>query len=279
VIRYCLSSRIDPQGHATRIEYFDFDPAQVNTVVKRIVDPDDHALTFTYANLDLGGGYFKTNFIGQVTDWAGRTVKLGYDVNSLTLTQIVDAVNITNKLTYSFGTAWIQSLVTPYGATTFDHYQIRANHAETRYVTITGPNGAHQRYWYESADSTVPDPLDPLGDGNVVPSGTPFGDSFVLWVWDRNSYHWDARNYDALSTNFRNDPANNPPTSTDRLLGRGRHWMGTYDSFYGTVDTHTLGAERDTSPDGLVEGQLTWYNYEGKIDQDYQGTQILPAVM
>ncbi len=179
VIRYCLSSRIDPQGHATRIEYFDFDPAQVNTVVKRIVDPDNHALTFTYANLDLGGGYFKTNFIGQVSDWAGRAVKLGYDVNSLTLTQIVDAANITNKLTYSFDTAWIQSLVTPYGTTTFDHYSNRANYAETRYVTITEPNGAHQRYWYESADSTVPDPLDPLGNGNVVPSGTPFGDSFV----------------------------------------------------------------------------------------------------
>src|SRR5207249_4258799 len=37
------------------------------------------------------------------------------------------------------------------------------------------------------------------------------------------------------------------------------------------------GVALGPSPDGLVEGQLTWYNYEGKTDQDYQGTQILPS--
>ena len=275
VSRYCLSAKVDPQGHQSRIEYLAYDPEQGKTFVSRIVDPDEHALNFSYLAIDMGD-WIKTDLVGGITDWAGRTVRFKYDPDYFTLTEIVDAAGITNHFEYD-PLGWITKMVTPYGTTSFDHYQIRANHAETRYVTVSEPNGARQRFWYESADSSVPDPLDPLGNGYTRPSGTPFGDSFATWVWDRNSYHWDARNYEALSASFQSDPAINPPTATDRLLGRGRHWLGN--QLEGGADTHTLGAERDPSPNGLITGQLTWYNYEGKRDSDYQGTQILPAVV
>src|SRR5439155_24707484 len=124
----------------------------------------NHALTLGYADFQNVSGEEVTNYVSRITDWTGRTVHLNYDTNTLDLIEIVDAANITNRMGYD-GNHWITNLVTPYGTTTFDHYQLIGSHSQTRYVTITEPNGARQRYYFESADDQVPNVLDPLADG------------------------------------------------------------------------------------------------------------------
>jgi hypothetical protein len=53
-----------------------------------------------------------------------------------------------------------------------------------------------------------------------------------------------------------------------------KHWL-TNDTT--TIDG-TLSLERDPSPDsaGSFEGQKTWFDYTGKTNASYAGTQVLP---
>lgn len=266
-----LTSRFDSQGHETQIDYFTYDPATQNTVINRIIDPDGHDLAFTY---DTADG--RTNYVTQITDYASRFIKLKIDLDYNTLLEITDAVDITNKISYDF-IGLPTTLITPYGTNTFDIAETRADHTEKRVITVTEPTGGKQRYMYWTSDSFVPDAIDPNEDGYSTPSGTPY-DAFTWWNVDGNTFYWDAANFPNLSTDFKSDPINYSPTGADRLIARGRHWIGTYVTD-GVAFGQTLAVEIDPSPDGVTEGKITWYDYAGKSSSEYAGTEIKPAVI
>src|SRR5262249_38144560 len=78
-------------------------------------------------------------------------------------------------------------------------------------------------------------------------------------------------------TNLMSDlfvPAN--VVSNDFKLARQRHWLRTQ---VGPVG-RTLSLERDPSPDGTQQGQLTWFDYEGKPSGTnwMEGTQFTPRI-
>src|ERR1051325_1678289 len=103
-----------------------------------------------------------------------------------------------------------------------------------------------------------------------VPVTSPITNTFEnTEMYFRNTFHWGPRQYMALSTTNISSM-----TSNDFRKARMRHWLK--DDFY-TVG-QTLSMEREPSPDaaGFVEGQKTWYDYNGKAVTKNIGTQILP---
>src|SRR5207247_7207 len=97
----------------------------------------------------------------------------------------------------------------------------------------------------------------------------------------RNTFRWHQRQIEQLSPNVRTNllsdlfhPDN--LSSNDFQLGRQRHWLRT--AAPSVVVGRTLSFGRAPSPDGVEQGQITWYDYQGKPTGTnwMEGTQFLP---
>ncbi|MBI2925985.1 MAG: hypothetical protein HYY24_09800 [Verrucomicrobia bacterium] len=237
-----------------------------------VVDADGNTTSLEY--LDPWG---RPDLVTQVIAPGSRSVGLAYDPQYRHLTSITDAAGIVTTMTYDGGT--VASITTPYGTTSFSS----ADTGTIRSVVITEPGGTRQAYaFYE--DATLHD-MPPTFTPDQEPDDTPFSDEThthgtieITRRQERNSFYWNRRQWAALGLP---DPGNPDFTSfTWAELGRARirHWLLTPD---GLRTDGTLGHEQAPSPDGTIEGQVTFYDYDGKTYSSTQliGTQVLPAVV
>ncbi len=272
--RAFLTQRIDPHGRITRLGY-ELTPYPYNGTyrLKYVVDPDGRTNTFTY-NDSVAPAPFA---VSEIRDPFGRTATFTYGGNGFTnglLTSITDAATNTSTFAYSGTSGWITNLTTPYGTTSFHHFQ-EADPAVTdgfsqRAMQVRKPDGSSELFWYLHNTTLIPGTATaPSVPGQVFDDGTTGGTHAALTY--RNTYHWDARQFAALSsgvryylTNLYVTPNFNSAvaafSTNDLCKADLKHWRLGSD---GISISESLSSERAPSPDaaGLIEGPRVWYNY------------------
>jgi RHS repeat-associated protein len=251
-----------------------------------IVDVDGKTTSLTYTNIYLDTTYGST-LIYQIVDPCNHTNSLQYDLDPQqlvqpALTNITDSAQMSSSIEYGDDTL-PAALHTPYGTTTFSVVVTADTVARAVHVNELGLRD--HLYLYEDYDIT----------GHFTnsyaawrPSTTnsgvfSFANTFDSEASDqRNTFYWGPRQYAWLSADFVSALTNSstPTVDTSKLYTSNylhalhRHWL---------IDprgklSQTLSLERDLSPDGVTQGQITWYDYEGKVDGDpkAQGTMNLP---
>ena len=156
------------------------------------IDPQGNGLTFTYdgnfrliAVTDAIGQVTTLSYempfdqykITKVTDPFGRTAILAYNTDG-TLKSSTDMIGLVSQFNYQNGA--MQSMVTPYGTTTFSLGQ----DSSKRWVQITDPAGGNERIetWLDATSKiTIPSSQDtPAGETN-----------FDLQY--RNTFYWNKK--------------------------------------------------------------------------------------
>jgi YD repeat-containing protein len=203
-----------------------------------------------------------------VTDPYGRTVQFSYNNNGC-LTNIVDVAGISTSLQYDLN-IYITNLTTPYGTTTFSVTDSPATNAPPigRSVRVTDPDGSSELFLSRELAPGVPSSY----GSSAVPNTGAIANLFDTTNLNvRDTFHWNKKQYSNLSTTNISSL-----TSNDFRLAGMKHWMLTANSQIG----QTLSMQRDPSPDNLgsIEGQKTWYDYSGKTNFQYEGTQFLPLI-
>ena len=253
-----LTQKVSPEGYVTTFQYDCSDAAHIR--LTNVVDACGASSTLNYVTNSDG-----SVLLSQVTDPFGRSAYFSYDPTSNVLTNIVDVANLTSHVVYDSG-GTITNLTTPYGATSFSWSDASApNGVVNRLNTITQTDGGVQEY----AFLVTPPSVEPSSyTSSQVPTNDPIN-TLETTPQFFFTYHWDPRQYAALSTNNVNYMS-----SSDYLRARMRHWLGLQTDGSSAIDT--LSIERDASPDGATFGQLTWYDYFGKPSISRQGYDILP---
>ena len=277
---FLRTRHIDPHGNSLWFYYTNINAVYV---LSSMVDYDGKTNVLSYYN---GGAY--TELLSSVTNAYGLNIHIKYDANN-NLTNIVDAIGMSSGITYDTNNN-PTALITPYGTTKFSVTDNGITYGGGGYgnaggdaaglidrsALIVDPTGATNLYIYryDSGDvlttatfSNVPTNT-PLG---TLDDGTGSSDDGLNAVYFRNSYHWNPRQYAALSTGNMTSF-----TASDYLLARTRHWLqDTNDQYV----TEYLSVERDPSPDGSTEGLKTFYDYHGKSYSYRAGTYPLPSVI
>ena len=268
---YFLTAKTDPAGNTLTFNY------ATNQNIMRlssVTDPDNRSTQLYYENSAF------TNQITKVVDPFNRTNLLKYDGAGY-LTNVVDVAGLASSFGYDAGTrrSWITNVVTPYGTTAFRYGGVNADTADyfdggnqvNRFVEVTLPNGGKQLYLYRQDCSNFMSPTN-----SPLPSTSPFANALDNVDQDqRNSFHWSPLQYDGLSSGYvqSGDVAN--LTTNDYTLGSLRHWL--VDPNTGKAD-RVLSLARAASQTGTNNGQLTWFDYQGKISghNNSNGTSALP---
>lgn len=244
-------------GQITRFNYESYTP-ETNSVIrlKEVIDGDGRTNTITYVTNNA----FSTNLIARVTDPFGRFAEMQYD-HLGRLTNLTDVANLSTSFVYD-ANDWVTNMTTPYGPTTFAYTDSTGTNVAPsgRSVLITEPDGSKQLYF---AKDYAPGIAASYAT-NEFPVTAPFTNFIENVNLDiRNSFHWNKRQYEALSTTNISTL-----TTNDFRKGRMQHWL------FG----ETLSMTRESSPDagGAIEGQKTWFDYEGKVKASYRGTQSSP---
>jgi len=258
-----LSQYVNPQSQKTTFIYSPYTNTAPVVRLLYVIDGDGRTNTISYVTANA----FSTNLISQVVDPFGRTASLAYDSNG-NLTNITDVAGNSSSIAYDTN-SWVTNLTTPYGSTSFTITDTPLTNTPPNgcSVLVTQPDGGHQLYLYED---NAP------GITNAYPSGAvPYTSPFANTLDNsdlnlRDSFHWGPRQYANLlsNTNISSLTANN------FRLARMQHWLLSSITVMGQV----LSLERDPSPDngGAIEGQKTWYDYPGKTNTEYEGTQVEP---
>ncbi len=276
-----LTQRTDPIGNDTYFNYDFYTNSLGNGAfrLKQVVDYDGKTNSLTYFSSSSG-------LIQKVTTPYNQTATFAYD-SSGNLTNITDAV------TNSSGFVWdssgrVSTLNTPYGTTTFNYYDwdfgstndafLDGHDSVNRAVTVTDPTGGNQIYLYRFDSSTKL--TYQQYPSNLTPQSTPLGTldvgtneishDYAAATW-RNSYYWDARQCQSLSTLTVTNL-----TATDYMKARRQHWLGDQNN---VTQSGLLSVEQEPSPDGTTAGQLTFYDYYGKTLSYLQGTNSQVAVI
>jgi len=260
-----LTERWNAQAQKTTLNYFDYnpnyctDPNNLAVRLKNVVDGDGRTNSIYYAT----NNSYSSNLISQVADPFGRSVSLAYDNNGR-LTNITDVAGISTSFACDTND-WVTNMTTPYGTNLFTITDSGTNVPPNgRSVLVTEPDGSKQLYLYTNNAPGVASSY----ATNQVPSTSPFTNTFDNSEMDlRNSFHWGRQQYAALSTTNISSF-----TASDYLKARMRHWLKADPTTLG----ETLSMERWPSPDGVTEGQKTWYDYASKTNSAYEGTQVLP---
>ena len=255
-----LTQHLNPQSQTTKYNYLTNSSGIVQ--LQTVVDGSNGTNVLYYGS----GNPFSTNLISKVTDRYGRSVNFLYNSNGC-LTNIVDVGGISSSLFYDTH-FWITNLQTPYGVTSFNLVDTPSTNLPPngRSVLVTDPDGSSELYLAEDSAPGVPSSY------AATPSTSPLANEFDNTNLNvRNTFHWGKKQYTDLSTtNISN------LTSNDFAKARMQHWLLTSQGAMG----QTLSLERDPSPDaaGAVQGQLRWYDYAGKTNAEYEGTQFLPLL-
>jgi RHS repeat-associated protein len=256
-----LTEQWNSQGQKTRFNYAGYNPTNPVVRLQNIVDGDGRTNVVYYVTSNS----FSTNLISQVVDPFGRTNTLQYDSYG-ELTNITDVAGNSSSFSYD-GNSWVTSMTTPYGQTSFAITDNGTNAPPCgRSVLVTQPDGGHQLYFSTNGAPGVASSY----ATNLIPNTTPFTNTLDNSDLDmRDTFYWGPRQYANLST------TNISSFSTNEFrLARMKHWLTDASGFIG----NTLSMERDPSPDigGAIEGQKMWYDYAGKTNTEYEGTQVEP---
>jgi RHS repeat-associated protein len=304
-----LTQRVDPYGRVTSLgyEFVNFvDYHQITTPtnygayrLRYVVDPDGRTNTFVYNNsTNASNAPYHAWQLAEADDPFGRKATFSYGstypISSFTngvLASITDAVSNTSYFAYRGTNGWLTNLTTPYGTTAFSFYQVPDTNVTDgfiqRAVCVSEPEGAHQLYYYlhqtnllaTSVSSPTSIPGQSFDDGTTTNSYS--GMSTLDY---RNSFHWDRRQYSALSASvlsyLPNNLTNALPnlTADDYRKAGAKHWLLSY--FDPSAITESISSEREPSPDaqGQIEGPRTWFNYPGKISPEMDAFAQLGCV-
>ena len=255
---------VDTAGNAISFNYITFTDGngKLNLRLSSISDADGRSTFLSYNS----GSSFPNNVI-RVTDPASRHADLSYDSWGR-LSSIRNAGGLLSSFGYA-GNDWISSMNTPHGITSFNLMGPTNATADGRAAVITLADGSRELFLYRDGLSGY---LPSAYPSQEVP-GTGYLTSFEnSGMFDRNSFHWDRKQYTALSQGFRDTLNIYSLTAEDYRKGRLRHWLKENASGVSSA----LSMERQASPDGILEGQKTWLDYEGQPGNDTRGTQVLP---
>ena len=256
-----MSEELNAQGQKTTFNYYAYTPADLPVIrLQNVVDGDGRTNLIYYGTNIIG-----TNLISQVVDPFGRTNSLAYDATG-NLTNIIDVIGNASFLAYDTN-GWVTNMITPYGTNSFQITDVMASTAaaSSRSILVTQPDGGHQLFLYTNGA-----PVPTSYPTNQVASTSPLTNNFDNGNLDqRDSFHWGPLQYEDLSTNILASF-----TTNDFLKARMQHWLISTNAPCGD----TLSVRRDPSPDkgGTVGGQVTWYDYGGKTNSQYEGTQDMP---
>jgi len=265
---FYLSETIDPQGNALHFYYMpDNTNTPYQTVLKYIVDATGLTNTLNWTD---GGDDILTN----VTDCYGRSTTLKYDA-SLNITNITDVGGISSSIAYDDG-GFATNLVTLYGTNIFQSLLNDFSGTIARAISVTEPTGAQHLFYFAEAAGWISYP------SALIPTNTPLGTLSTDDTGSFDSFYWGPRQYPLLSYAFTNTMDFGALTTNDLVRARIRNWLAGViwygDGTHSLDSIDTLSLQEDPSPDGTSLGQLTWFDYPGKIGPDWQGNQILPAV-
>lgn len=217
--RYLLTQVVDRFGQALTLGY---------DASHRIVSVTDAAGGVSTLAYELAGAPLK---ITKMTDPFGRSALIDYD-SSGRLRKITDILGLTSEFTYQG--AFIDSMITPYGTSTFAFGET----ASTRWVTLTDPQGGVERVEYRDQLATSL-ALGPLPAGM---STSPSDDTL------RFTLYWDKK----AMLEKPGDP------SAAHLY----HWL--QGARYGT--SRMLMEEKNP-----LENRV-FYNYDGQTAANFEGT-------
>jgi RHS repeat-associated protein len=243
-----LTTQADPAGNSNTYSY------STNSGIFRldtVTDADTNVTHLYYENSSFPAQ------ITKVVDPYSRTGLLSYDGDGY-LTNSTDPAGLSSSFTYDSGTnrSWITNMATPYGSTGFRYGDVGGTDNINHFVEVTLPTGGKHLYVYLAYYGAL------SSWTLTVPNTAPFTNSFEkpgdMSYVNYNTFYWGPLQYSHLSTT---DPS--AFTTNEYALSRMRHWLVGSDG-----PSTSLSIERAPSPDGSTEGQLTWYDYEGK---DYNG--------
>jgi RHS repeat-associated protein len=288
---------IDPRGQALR---FTYDAYQR---LDHVTDATGGTTSFTYGDLDGDSDPSNDRVVTQIATPGGYSASFGYEshldstgVPGWYLTNITDAAGIASSLAYQSNFAlvdwnskyyWnVHQLTTPYGTTTFDYlgtnvlfYNASDSVVMTAFgctLVITEPNGGQHLYLQADQGATNP-PLPSSFDSGVIPTGLPIGTLDTIRN-ERNTFYWGPLQLSGIgNTNIESWGWN------EFKRARIRHWLTYLEEWDGGHEhfSDTLGWEQAPSPDGVTEGEVTWYDYAGKdgLHPERVGTgTMLPSV-
>jgi YD repeat-containing protein len=258
-----LTARTDPSGRTNLL--FTYAEQLVNSTwryrLTSVTDADGRVTSLSYTNSNPA-------LITGVADPFGRSAILRYDSTGR-LTNVTDTASLSSSLQYD-SQNWITNLATPYGLTTFQHVDNGFTNSDgsfntniVRSIRVVDAAGGTNIYILRNYCSFVATPPVP----NI--SGPLFDYSAVSY---RDSFHWGPRQAAGLPLTMTNYSA------SDYLKARLRHWLyATTNYTGGTLISQTISLQVDPSPDGVNQGQATWYSYDGMGYASYEGTNSLPA--
>jgi YD repeat-containing protein len=258
------TAAVDPAGFTTTFNYTTYTDGNgnINVRLSSVTDPDGRSTSLTYGNASY------PNYITQVSDPFGRSATLQYD-SSGKLQTITDTGNLSTTVSYNGGV--VSSYTTCYGTTSFTITDPGGQAVDGRAVQVTEADSKKQLFVYRDGLSSILPASYPVGD---VPTTSSFGNSFDNTAMaDRNSFHWDRKQFTGLSSAYTSSGNIYNLTAADFKIAQLKHWLKDTSSSY---VSGTLSMERSASPDGTADGQKTWYDYTGKSPADTRGTQVLP---
>ncbi len=254
-----LTERWDANGHRTRLDYYDYDSANPVIRLKDVVDADGLTNTIAY----VGSHPYSSNLISQITDPFGRTVTMHYDTNGY-LTNLTDVAGISTRFVYN-QLGYVTNMTTPYGTTQFQYTEKSLTNSDLspngRSVRIIKPDGNCELYL---ATNGAPGIASSYATNEIHTFETNGLDQ-------RNSFHWDTRQYATLSTTNISGL-----TATDFSKARMQHFLKNVLSISNSLSL-TPSMVREASPDGTIAGQKTWFDFADKADPQQQGSQPFPS--
>jgi RHS repeat-associated protein len=263
-----LTASSNPSGQQTRFYYAAYTSAAPVIRLTAVVDGDGRTNSISYVSSNA----YSTNLISQVTDPFGRYATLLYD-SAGHLTNITDVIGISSSFIYD-NHDWPTNLVTPYGTNRFKISDTvgSAIIPNGRAIEITEPDGGKQLYLFTNNAPGVPASY----SAGQVPDLSPYtGTTLNNSRLDiNNSFHWNKLQYSHLGGDFQATGDVAKLNAGDFLLARMKHWLA-FGPGTNSV-SEILSMQRDPSPDGSSEGQKVWFDYPGKTNSEYIGSQNLP---
>jgi RHS repeat-associated protein len=306
----------DLYGQVTEMYFYESldQKAYADALLTEHIDPYGNSVRLSYTNalVPLGLDIYANRYLlHTITDYDGRVSTLSYDTNyhlmrvdmpygraatfhysdEGAMDSITDAQGMTSTMAYDStnSTGFLTNLITLYGTNTFIHTDLGSSqdgqdvgnaggsNRVSRAVTVVLPDGSKELYAYRYDSSEVGIPAQLASP--VIPTNTPIGtldDSSgtndLAAAYLRNSFHWDRRQYAALSTGTITDL-----TTNDYALATMTHWLvSATNGWLSEVPSWS----RLASPDGVRQGQVTWFDYEGKTNSAFVvGTNSQPGVV
>lgn len=265
-LKALLTARTNAQGQKISLNYAAYNASAPVIRLLTVVDGDGLANTLSYSTSNP----YSTNLITQVTDAYNRSASFLYDAQGR-LTNITDVASISSSLIYD-ANDYVTNLTTPYGPTSFKLVDSPPTTVipNGRAVEITEPDGGKQLYLFTN------NALGVAANYSQIPSLSPFTGTILdnSSMDMNNSFHWNKLQYANLSSGFLSYDNVSYLDATDFLRARMKHWLRIGPKT--NAVSEIISMERAASPDGSTEGQKIWYDYAGKTNSEYIGTQSDP---